>query len=51
MEKFQDKTILVTADGIPLKKSLARAQRRSKIVAFMMVFPLLFFITITFFFE
>ena len=48
MEKSQDKTILVTADGIPLKKSLARAPRRSKIVAFMMVFPLLFFIMIGF---
>ena len=48
MEQSLEKTILVTADGIPLKKSLARAQRRNKIVAFMMVFPLLFFIMIGF---
>ena len=46
MEKIQEN--IVTADGIPLKISLARAQRRSKIVAFMMVFPLLLFITIAF---
>jgi putative spermidine/putrescine transport system permease protein len=48
MEKIQEKISLVTADGTPLKISLARAQRRSKIVAFMMVFPLLFFVTIAF---
>ena len=48
MELSLEKTILVTADGIPLKTSLARAQRRSKFVAFMMVFPLLFFIMIGF---
>ena len=46
MEKIQEN--IVTADGIPLKISLARAQRRSKIVAFMMVFPLLVFIVIAF---
>ena len=46
MEKIQEN--IVTADGIPLKISLARAQRRSKIVAFMMVFPLLVFIMIAF---
>ena len=39
---------LVTVDGTPLKISLARAQRRSKITAFLMVFPLLIFITIAF---
>ena len=48
MEKIKENIPLVTADGTPLKISLARAQRRSKIVAFMMVFPLLFFITIAF---
>ncbi|MDC0077950.1 ABC transporter permease [Deltaproteobacteria bacterium] len=48
MEKIKENIQLVTADGTPLKISLARAQRRSKIVAFMMVFPLLFFITIAF---
>ena len=46
MEKIKEN--IVTADGIPLKISLARAQRRSKIVAFMMVFPLLVFIVIAF---
>ena len=48
MEKIQEKISLVTADGTPLKISLARAQRRSKTIAFMMVFPLLFFVTIAF---
>ena len=48
MEKIKENIQLVTADGTPLKISLAKAQRRSKIVAFMMVFPLLLFITITF---
>ena len=48
MEISQEKSVLVTADGTPLKISLARAQRRSKIVAFMMVFPLLVFIVIAF---
>ena len=40
--------ILYTADGIPLKISLVRAQRRSKIIAFSMVLPLLIFILIAF---
>ena len=40
---------LVTADGIPLKTSLARAQRRSKIRAVMLVVPLFLFIMVTFF--
>ena len=48
MEKIQEKISLVTADGTPLKISLARAQRRGKMVAFMMVFPLLFFVAIAF---
>ena len=48
MGKKKHNLSLVTVDGIPLKISLARAQRRSKIVAFLMVFPLLLFITITF---
>ena len=34
MEKIQENTKLFTADGVPLKLSLARAQRRSKIAAF-----------------
>ncbi len=48
MENSLEKTVLVTADGIPLKTSLARAQRRSKFVAFSMVLPLLTFILIAF---
>ena len=48
MEISQEKSVLVTADGTPLKISLARAQRRSKIVAFSMVLPLLIFILIAF---
>ena len=48
MENSLEKTILVTADGIPLKTSLARAQRRSKFVAFSMVLPLLTFVMIAF---
>ena len=48
MENSPVKSVLVTADGTPLKISLARAQRRSKIVAFSMVLPLLIFILIAF---
>ena len=48
MEISPEKPVLVTADGTPLKISLARAQRRSKIVAFSMVLPLLIFILIAF---
>jgi putative spermidine/putrescine transport system permease protein len=40
---------LVTADGTPLKTSLARALRRQKIQALVMVLPLFAFILITFF--
>ena len=39
---------ITTADGTPLKVALARASRRSKIRAFLLVAPLLFFILITF---
>ena len=42
-------TTLVTADGIPLKTSLARAQRRGKLKAVGLVVPLFVFILITFF--
>ena len=48
MEKIQENTELFTADGVPLKLSLARAQRRSKIAAFMLVSPLLLFAIIFF---
>jgi putative spermidine/putrescine transport system permease protein len=39
---------MMTADGTPLKVSLRRAERRKKLVAFMLVMPLLLFIAITF---
>ncbi|MCC5971495.1 MAG: ABC transporter permease [Pararhodobacter sp.] len=39
---------LQTADGVPLKTALRRAERRRKIAAFLLVAPLLFFI-LTFF--
>ncbi len=48
MKKNQEKLSLVTADGTPLRISLARTQRRSKIIAFLMVLPLLLFISIAF---
>ena len=39
---------LTTADGIPLKLSLQRAQRRNRRHAFFLVAPLLAFIAVTF---
>ena len=48
MGSSTENPILYTADGIPLKISLVRAQRRSKIIAFSMVLPLLIFILIAF---
>ena len=41
-------SIVLTADGIPLKASLKRALRREKLRAFLLVFPLLLFILISF---
>ncbi len=40
---------LVTADGVPLKVSLARAQRRGKLKAIGLVVPLFLFILVAFF--
>ena len=40
---------MVTADGTPLKVSLARAKRRAKINALVLVLPLFLFILVTFF--
>jgi len=40
---------LVTADGVPLRTSLARAQRRNRLRALSLVLPLFLFIAITFF--
>ena len=39
---------LTTADGTPLKTALLRAQRRAKIKAFLLVFPLLAFVLLSF---
>ncbi|WP_252913685.1 ABC transporter permease [Aliihoeflea aestuarii] len=39
---------MVTADGVPLKIALARAERRRRLTAFLLVAPLLAFIVITF---
>ena len=39
---------ILTTDGIPLKVSLKKAERRNKIRAFLLVLPLLAFILITF---
>ena len=42
---------MVTADGVPLKTSLRRAERRRKIIAFLLVLPLLTFILVSFVFP
>jgi putative spermidine/putrescine transport system permease protein len=39
---------LKTADGTPLKVALSRAQRRNKVRAFLLVFPLLAFVVLSF---
>ena len=39
---------ILTTDGIPLKTSLRKTERRNKIRAFLLVFPLLLFIIVTF---
>ena len=40
--------VMVTADGVPLKRSLERALFRSRLRAFLLVTPLLAFLTVTF---
>ena len=45
----QSEEPIVTADGILLKVSLARALRRKKLQALLLVAPLFLFIIITFF--
>ena len=39
---------IFTTDGVPLKVSLKKAERKNKIRAFLLVFPLLLFILVTF---
>ncbi len=41
-------TQILTTDGIPLKVSLQKTERKNKIRAFLLVFPLLAFILVTF---
>ena len=41
-------TQILTTDGIPLKISLRKTERKNKIRAFLLVFPLLIFIIVTF---
>ena len=48
MSSVDQNQTLMTQDGVPLKVSLKRSQRRSKMLAFMLVFPLLAFIFISF---
>ena len=46
-----EKNQILTTDGIPLKISLKKSERRNKIKAFLLVLPLLAFISITFVFP
>ena len=39
---------ILTSDGIPLKVSLKKVERKNKIRAFLLVLPLLLFILVTF---
>ena len=48
LEDFISTAELLTTDGIPLKQSLKKAERKNKIRAFLLVFPLLLFIIVTF---
>ena len=48
MEVFISNTELLTTDGVPLKLSLKKAERKNKIRAFLLVFPLLLFVIVTF---
>ncbi len=43
-----DRAVLTTHDGVPLKRSLARALRREKLRALMLIAPLFLFILVTF---
>ena len=43
-----ESALLTTADGTPLRKALARAMRRARINAFLLVAPLLLFVVVTF---
>ena len=51
VESAPSKEVITTVDGTPLKISLARALRREKLRAALLVAPLFLYITITFFFP
>ena len=51
VETAPSKEVITTVDGTPLKVSLARALRREKLRAALLVAPLFLYITITFFFP
>ena len=46
-----EKAQILTTDGVPLKVSLKKSERKNKIRAFTLVLPLLAFIVITFVFP
>ena len=48
MEDCISTSALLTTDGVPLKQSLKKAERKNKLRAFLLVFPLLLFIIVTF---
>tara|TARA_Y100000996_G_scaffold413442_1_gene401701 strand:- start:474 stop:1751 length:1278 start_codon:yes stop_codon:yes gene_type:complete len=48
LEVVINNTPLLTTDGVPLKESLKKAERKNKLRAFLLVFPLLLFIIVTF---
>ena len=48
MEVVINTAQILTTDGIPLKQSLKKAERKNKLRAFLLVFPLLLFIIVTF---
>ena len=48
MEVVINTAEILTTDGVPLKQSLKKAERKNKLRAFLLVFPLLLFIIVTF---
>lgn len=48
MDTYSKVGDMTTSDGIPLKVSLRRSQRKAKLLAFLLVAPLLVFITVSF---
>ena len=48
MEVVINTAEILTTDGVPLRQSLKKAERKNKLRAFLLVFPLLLFIIVTF---